>query len=342
MLSSFTRCLVSLLLLLLMRSSRALRAATATAPRRPCVGWWRSAGTAAATTATTATTTTTGGRAASALRSTFSSTAAGGGEWGGGGSGGGGASMAPEEADVVVIGGGHAGCEAATASARAGARTVLVTQRFETIGEMSCNPSIGGIGKGHLVREIDALDGAMGRTIDEASIHFRVLNRRKGPAVWGPRAQADRALYKASMQAHIGATPNLMVVEGSVEDLVRGGGDGDGDGGRLRGVLVKTAKAAGDGGQGREAAAVEEKVILAPRVVVTTGTFLRGKCFFGAQAYDGGRHSRSEASGEDEVGRPVGRSVGRSFGRSVGRENEREGVVHSRVSYAALLSFSSP
>src|ERR1700724_3836034 len=120
--------------------------------------------------------------------------------------------------DVIVIGGGHAGCEAATA-ARMGAKTALITHRFDTIGAMSCNPAIGGLGKGHLVREIDALDGLMGRVADRGGIQFRVLNRRKGPAVRGPRAQADRARYAAAMQQAIQGCPNLTVVTGEADDL---------------------------------------------------------------------------------------------------------------------------
>src|SRR3990170_2161062 len=122
--------------------------------------------------------------------------------------------------DVIVIGGGHAGCEAAAAAARMGARVGLLTHHFATVGEMSCNPAIGGLGKGHLVREIDALDGLMGKVADAAGIQFRVLNRSKGPAVQGPRAQADRKLYRAAMQAAIRATPNLAVIETAVKDLI--------------------------------------------------------------------------------------------------------------------------
>src|SRR5246127_69351 len=126
----------------------------------------------------------------------------------------------PKSFDVIVIGGGHAGCEAASAAARMGAKTALVTHRFATAGAMSCNPAIGGLGKGHLVREVDALDGLMGRVADAAGIQFRMLNRRKGPAVRGPRAQADRKLYAAAMQAAITETANLSVIEGEADELI--------------------------------------------------------------------------------------------------------------------------
>src|SRR5213082_1119084 len=154
--------------------------------------------------------------------------------------------------DVIVIGGGHAGCEAATAAARLGAKTALITHQFATIGAMSCNPAIGGLGKGHLVREIDALDGLMGRVADLDGIQFRVLNRRKGPAVRGPRAQADRALYAAAMQRAIRATANLTVIEAEVDDLIIGEG-------------VVTGIRLSDG-----------RTLSCGAAVLTTGTFLRG------------------------------------------------------------------
>src|SRR5689334_23856796 len=154
--------------------------------------------------------------------------------------------------DVIVVGGGHAGCEAAAASARLGARTLLLTHRIETIGEMSCNPAIGGLGKGHLVREIDALDGLMGRMADAAGIQFRMLNRSKGAAVRGPRSQIDRRLYREAMQAELADTPNLTVLAEAVEDLIVVDGV-------VQGVV---------GATGTE--------YRAGRVVLTTGTFLKG------------------------------------------------------------------
>jgi tRNA uridine 5-carboxymethylaminomethyl modification enzyme len=175
--------------------------------------------------------------------------------------------------DVLVVGGGHAGCEAAAAAARMGAMTALVTHRFATIGAMSCNPAIGGLGKGHLVREIDALDGLMGRVADRGGIQFRVLNRRKGPAVRGPRAQADRARYAAAMQEAIGAIQNLTVIEAEADDLIIA--DGGVTGLRLHdGRTVGTAA-----------------------VVLTTGTFLRGLIHIGEQQIAAGRVGEAPAVG---------------------------------------------
>jgi tRNA uridine 5-carboxymethylaminomethyl modification enzyme len=175
--------------------------------------------------------------------------------------------------DVIVVGGGHAGCEAAAAASRLSARTVLVTHRFATIGAMSCNPAIGGLGKGHLVREIDALDGLMGRVADEGGIQFRMLNRRKGPAVRGPRAQADRKLYAAAMQQAISNAENLTVIEGEVDDLILAGG---------KTVGIRLA----DGRQ-----------IGTSSVVLTTGTFLRGLIHIGEQKTPAGRAGEAPAMG---------------------------------------------
>ncbi|GKQ54083.1 tRNA uridine-5-carboxymethylaminomethyl(34) synthesis enzyme MnmG [Bradyrhizobium sp. Ce-3] len=175
--------------------------------------------------------------------------------------------------DVIVIGGGHAGCEAASAAARMGAKTALVTHRFATIGAMSCNPAIGGLGKGHLVREVDALDGLMGRVADAGGIQFRMLNRRKGPAVRGPRAQADRKLYAAAMQAAITETANLGVIEGEADELIVVDG-------RVTGIRL------GDGRQ-----------LDAGAVVITTGTFLRGLIHLGEKNWPAGRVGEAPAMG---------------------------------------------
>jgi tRNA uridine 5-carboxymethylaminomethyl modification enzyme len=166
---------------------------------------------------------------------------------------------------VIIVGGGHAGCEAAAASARLGVATALVTHKFATIGEMSCNPAIGGLGKGHLVREIDALDGLMGRVADQAGIQFRVLNRRKGPAVRGPRAQADRKLYRQAMQAAITAQRNLDVIEGEVDDI-------EVSNGAVSGVMLLDGRRLGT-----------------KAVVLTTGTFLRGLIHRGEETTPAGR-----------------------------------------------------
>ncbi|CAG1012832.1 MAG: tRNA uridine-5-carboxymethylaminomethyl(34) synthesis enzyme MnmG [Rhizobiaceae bacterium] len=189
--------------------------------------------------------------------------------------------------DVVVIGGGHAGCEAASAAARAGAQTALVTMRRDTIGVMSCNPAIGGLGKGHLVREIDALDGLMGRVADAAGIQFRLLNRRKGPAVRGPRTQADRKLYREAMQAAIDSHPNLSVVEDEVIDLAVVDG-------RVEAVVTR--------GGWRFACGA---------VVLTTGTFLRGVIHIGERSFPAGRMAeRASVPLADTIAR-AGFTVGR-------------------------------
>ncbi|MCR6629486.1 MAG: tRNA uridine-5-carboxymethylaminomethyl(34) synthesis enzyme MnmG [Magnetospirillum sp.] len=190
-------------------------------------------------------------------------------------------------ADVVVIGGGHAGCEAAAAAARMGAATLLVTQRLETLGEMSCNPAIGGLAKGQLVREIDALDGLMGRAIDRAGIQFRILNRSKGPAVQGPRAQADRKLYRRAMRALLDETANLTLLAGSAEDLlVEQGG--------VRGIVL-----------------ADGRRIRAGAVVITTGTFLRGLVHCGEKRWPAGRVGDAPSYGLSaalaRTGFPLGR-----------------------------------
>ena len=189
--------------------------------------------------------------------------------------------------DVIVIGGGHAGCEAAAASARMGAKTALVTHKFSTVGAMSCNPAIGGLGKGHLVREIDALDGLMGRIADQGGIQFRVLNRRKGPAVRGPRAQIDRKLYAAAMQTAIRETANLSVIEGEADELLL-------DSGKIRGIRLRDASE-----------------ILAGAVVITTGTFLRGLIHLGEKNWPAGRIDEVSAMGLSSSFEQAGFTLGR-------------------------------
>ena len=192
-----------------------------------------------------------------------------------------------ESFDVIVIGGGHAGCEAASAAARLGAKTVLVTHRFATIGAMSCNPAIGGLGKGHLVREVDALDGLMGRVADAGGIQFRMLNRRKGPAVRGPRAQADRKRYAAAMQAAIRETRNLDVIEGEADELIVSNG-------RVCGIRL-----------------ADSRQLSAGAVVITTGTFLRGLIHLGEENWPAGRVDEAPAMGLSKSFERAGFTLGR-------------------------------
>jgi tRNA uridine 5-carboxymethylaminomethyl modification enzyme len=192
-----------------------------------------------------------------------------------------------ERFDVIVIGGGHAGAEAAHAAARSGAKTALVTHNFSTVGAMSCNPAIGGLGKGHLVREVDALDGLMGRVADAAGIQFRLLNRRKGPAVRGPRAQADRKLYKVAMQAEMSSTANLSVIEGEADDI-------DTADGRVAAVVM---------GDGRR--------LVCGAVVLTTGTFLSGLIHLGPKTTPAGRIGEKPALGLSRTLQRLGLRLGR-------------------------------
>jgi tRNA uridine 5-carboxymethylaminomethyl modification enzyme len=190
--------------------------------------------------------------------------------------------------DVIVIGGGHAGTEAAAAAARMGADTLLLTHRMDTVGEMSCNPAIGGLAKGQLVREVDALDGIMGRAIDRAGIQFRMLNRRKGPAVWGPRAQADRGLYKKAVQDLLAEQQNLHMVACSAENLTFYAS------GRVSGVIT-----------------AQGKTIKAAAVVITTGTFLRGVIHLGTKQIPAGRVGEAPAVGLAETIEKLGFRLGR-------------------------------
>jgi len=196
--------------------------------------------------------------------------------------------MSQDDYDIVVVGGGHAGCEAATTASRMGAKTLLISHKFETIGEMSCNPAIGGLGKGHLVREIDALDGIMGRIADLSSIQYRLLNRTKGPAVRGPRAQSDRKLYKKHMQQEIQSTPNLTCLFDPVEDLVFE------DKHSIAGIICLSGKK-----------------IATKKVIITTGTFLNGLIHLGEKTIPAGRHGDEPSIGLARSLYDTGFNIGR-------------------------------
>jgi tRNA uridine 5-carboxymethylaminomethyl modification enzyme len=189
--------------------------------------------------------------------------------------------------DVIVIGGGHAGCEAASASARIGAKTALITKKYENLGELSCNPAIGGVAKGTLVKEIDALGGLMGKVIDQAGIHYKMLNESKGPAVWGPRAQADRKLYRSAMQKELASIPNLEIIIDSVEDIIT-------ESGKICGVKLASG---------------EE--IPATQVVLTTGTFLSGVIHIGLSQTPAGRVGEEASYGLSSTLRRIGFNLGR-------------------------------
>ncbi len=195
--------------------------------------------------------------------------------------------MNNQKFDVIVVGGGHAGCEACAAAARTGAKTALVTHSVATIGEMSCNPAIGGLGKGHLVREIDALDGLMARVIDQAGIQFRMLNASKGPAVRGPRAQADRRLYKKYMLEALQAQKNLTLIEGAVEGFSLADG-------RLNGVIL-----------------ADGTLLNASKIILTSGTFLNGLMFIGHQTTVGGRVNDVSCTGITPYLKSFGLQLGR-------------------------------
>ncbi|KAH9906129.1 glucose-inhibited division protein A subfamily [Xylariomycetidae sp. FL2044] len=200
----------------------------------------------------------------------------------------------PRQFDVIVIGGGHAGTEACAAAARSGARTALVTPQIDNLGVCSCNPSFGGIGKGTILREIDALDGVAGRIIDKAGVQFKVLNRKKGPAVWGPRAQIDRALYNRYMKEELLSYPNLTVVPGSVYDIVCEGESADGPKNKIAGVRLDS-----------------KEFISAKKVIITTGTFLGGEIHIGMEVRPAGRMGEAATFGLSKSLREAGFKLGR-------------------------------